>query len=148
MNKQYNVRMTGIKSAVDAMTAASVGRSNNTGTIDVPVPGSLVSKTFSSLANIPRHKVNKLVSEARPMLGGARKCKEIWLAIQKADFRKEGLLNEANIRLVFQQKRGIIYEILRISSPQELLDVFDLGGDGVLNEDEQMLIFLTVKEKM
>ena len=82
------------------------------------------------------------------MLGGARKCKEIWLAIQKADFRKEGLLNEANIRLVFQQKSGIIYEILRLSSPQEFLDVFDLGGDGVLNEDEQMLIFLTVKEKM
>ena len=36
------------------------------------------------------------------MLGGARKCKKIWDAIRKADFRKEGLLNEANIKLIFE----------------------------------------------
>ena len=97
---------------------------------------------------MPRHKVNKLVSEARPLIGGARKCKEIWHAIQKADFRKEGLLNEANIRLVFEQRREHIYDMLRLSSPNEFLDVFDMGGDGVLNEDEQMLIFILIKEKM
>lgn len=78
----------------------SVGRSN-TGTVDGALPGSM-HKTFSSLANVPRHKVNKLVSEARPLIGGARKCKEIWQAIRKADFRKEGVLNEANIRLVYE----------------------------------------------
>mmetsp|Transcript_33802 Transcript_33802/g.44639 ORF Transcript_33802/g.44639 Transcript_33802/m.44639 type:complete len:95 (+) Transcript_33802:26-310(+) len=83
----------------DAVTM-SVGRSN-TGTIDGHIAGSLGQKTYSSLANVPRHKVNRLISEARPLIGGARKCKEIWQAIQKADFRKEGLLNEANIRLVF-----------------------------------------------
>jgi len=37
------------------------------------------------------------------MLGGAKKCKEIWNAIRKADFRNEGILNEANINLVFQK---------------------------------------------
>jgi hypothetical protein len=36
-------------------------------------------------------------------LGGARKCKEIWMGIRKADFRKEGILNETNIDLVFQK---------------------------------------------
>ena len=126
----------------------SIGRSN-TGTVDgQQIAGSLGQKTFSSLANVPRHKVNKLVSEARPLIGGARKCKEIWQAIQKADFRKEGLLNEANIRLVFEQRREHIYDMLRLSSPNEFLDVFDMGGDGVLNEDEQMLIFILIKEKM
>ena len=92
--------------------------------------------------------MNKLVSEARPLIGGARKCKEIWHAIQTADFRREGLLNDTNIRLVFDARQDHIYDMLRISTPQEFLDVFDLGGDGVLNEDEQMLIFTCVKEKM
>ena len=127
----------------------SVGRSNNTGTADGhQIAGSLGQKTFSSLANVPRHKVNRLVSEARPLIGGARKCKEIWQAIQKADFRKEGLLNEANIRLVFEQRREHIFDLLRLNTPNEFLEVFDQGGDGVLNEDEQISIFSLVKEKM
>ena len=126
----------------------SIGRSN-TGTVDgAQVASSLGQKTFSSLANVPRHKVNKLVAEARPLIGGARKCKEIWQAIRKADFRKEGLLNEANIRLVFEQRREHIHDLLRLSTPNELLEVFDQGGDGILNEDEQILIFMIVKEKM
>ena len=126
----------------------SVGRSQ-TGTADGhQLAGSLGQKTFSSLANVPRHKVNKLVSEARPLIGGARKCKEIWQAIRSADFRKEGLLNDANIRLVYEQRRNHIYDLLRLATPQEFIEVFDMGGDGVLNEDEQMLIFQVAKEKM
>jgi hypothetical protein len=58
----------------------SMGRSN-TGTIDGHNMHGSLQKTFSSLANVPRHKVNKLVAEARPLIGGARKCKEIWQAI-------------------------------------------------------------------
>ena len=82
------------------------------------------------------------------MIGGARKCKEIWQAIRKADFRNEGLLNEANIRLVFEKCRDHIIDLLRINNPTEFLDVFDAGGDGVLNEDEQIMIFQCTKEKM
>ena len=82
------------------------------------------------------------------MIGGARKCKEIWQAIRKADFRNEGLLNEANIRLVFEKCREHIYDLLRLTTPHEFLDVFDSGQDGVLNEDEQMMIFQCTKEKM
>ena len=107
-----------------------------------------ITKTFSSLANIPRHKRQKLILECRPMIGGARKCKEIWQAIRKADFRNEGLLNEANIRLVFEKCREHIYDLLRINSPPEFLDIFDSGCDGVLNEDEQIMIFQCTKEKM
>jgi len=60
---------------------ASVGRSN-TGTVEGnQLAASIGQKTFSSLANVPRHKVNRLVTEARPLIGGARKCKEIWQAI-------------------------------------------------------------------
>jgi len=34
--------------------------------------------TLSTLANYPRAKINKLISESRPLIGGARKCKNIW----------------------------------------------------------------------
>ena len=126
----------------------SVGRSQ-TGTADGHlIAGSLGQKTFSSLANVPRHKVNKLVSEARPLIGGARKCKEIWHAIVNADFRKEGRLNDANIRLVFEQRREHIFDLLKLSTPGEIIEVFDMDGDGILNEDEQIRIFQAVKEKM
>jgi len=43
------------------------------------------------------------VNEAKPMLGAARKCKEMWTAIRVADFRKEGVLNETNIKLLFDK---------------------------------------------
>ena len=63
---------------------SSVERTNVTGgTGTVDARGSLgnsggITKTFSSLANIPRHKRQKLINESKPMIGGARKCKEIW----------------------------------------------------------------------
>lgn len=37
-----------------------------------------VGQTLSTLANYPRHKIVKLISESRPLIGGARKCKQIW----------------------------------------------------------------------
>ena len=106
------------------------------------------TKTFSSLANIPQHKIRKLKEEAKSMIGGARKCKEIWAAIRKADFRNEGLLNETNIKLVFEKCQSHIFDLLRISTPTEFIEVFDYGGDGLLNEDEQVLLFSIIKEKM
>ena len=82
------------------------------------------------------------------MIGGARKCKEIWAAIRKADFRKEGVLNETNIKLVFEKCQQSIFDLLRLDSPMQFIEVFDVGGDGLLNEDEQILLFTIVKEKM
>ena len=38
--------------------------------------------------------------------------------------------------------------MLRINTPNEFLEVLDQGGDGALNEDEQILIFSLIKEKM
>lgn len=45
------------------------------GTSGIGGPGA----TLSTLANYPKAKINKLISEARPLIGGARKCKQMWL---------------------------------------------------------------------
>ena len=41
-----------------------------------------------------------------------------------------------------------IYDCLRLTTPNEFLEVFDQGGDGQLNEDEQISVFSLIKEKM
>jgi hypothetical protein len=74
------------------------------GTSGMPGPGA----TLSTLANYPKAKINKLISESRPLIGGARKCKQIWHAIKKADFRKEGNINETNLKLVFESCKQIV----------------------------------------
>lgn len=41
------------------------------GTSGIPGPNA----TLSTLANYPKAKITKLIAEARPLIGGARKCK-------------------------------------------------------------------------
>lgn len=107
------------------------------------------SVTYSTLANVPKAKRMKIVQESKALLGAAKKCKEIWNAIRKADFRKEGILNEANMQLVFEGKnKQHISDMLRVSSVEEFIALFDRDRDGFLNEDEQISIFSLVKEKM
>lgn len=42
-----------------------------------------------------------------------------------ADFRKEGILNEKNIELIYENKKVIINDLLKIYTALEFLDVFD-----------------------
>ena len=45
-------------------------------------------------------------------------------------------MNETNINLVFEKNKEIIYDLLRISTAADFVDVFDMDRDGFLNEDE------------
>lgn len=45
--------------------------------------------------------------------------------MRKADFRKEGVLNEKNIQLVYEQKKNVINDLLKIQSSEEFIEVFD-----------------------
>lgn len=73
-----------------------------------------VGVTFSTLANVPKAKRMKILSESKAMIGGAKKCREIWNAIRAADFRNEGTMNETNMNLVFEKNKDNIYDLLRI----------------------------------
>ena len=55
--------------------------------------------------------------------------------MRRADFRKEGILNEANIQIIYENKKKLINNLLKISSVKEFLLVFDEDQDGFLNED-------------
>jgi len=50
--------------------------------------------------------------------------------------------------LVFEKNKETIYDLLRIQTASDFVDVFDMDRDGFLNEDEQILIFSLIKTKM
>ena len=68
--------------------------------------------------------------------------------MRKADFRNEGVLNEKNISIVYEKNKSIIVELLKISSCEDFFFVFDEDQDGFLNEDEQIMIFTIIKERI
>lgn len=45
--------------------------------------------------------------------------------MRKADFRQEGYLNDKNIQLIYEKKKKIIDDLLKINTVEEFLDVFD-----------------------
>ena len=68
--------------------------------------------------------------------------------MRRADFRKEGILNEANIQIIYENKKRIINNLLKINSVKEFLLVFDDDQDGFLNEDEQILVFTIIAKRI
>ncbi len=68
--------------------------------------------------------------------------------MRRADFRKEGILNETNIQIIYQNKKKIINMLLKISSVSEFISVFDEDQDGFLNEDEQILVFTIIAKRI
>ena len=46
---------------------------------------------------------DRLVAEARPLLNTHHRCKEIWHAMQQADFKRIGRLDDAAISIFFNR---------------------------------------------
>ena len=68
--------------------------------------------------------------------------------MRRADFRKEGILNEANIQIIYDSKRKAINNLLKINSVEDFLSVFDSDQDGFLNEDEQIMVFTIIAKRI
>ena len=88
------------------------------------------------------------VTEGENLINSTKKCEELWEEMRKADFRKEGILNETNIQLIYEKKKKTINDLLKIASADEFLLVFDEDTDGFINEDEQILVFSLIKERI
>jgi len=46
--------------------------------------------------------------------------------MRRMDFRKEGLLNEKNIQLIYENKKASLNDLLKLSNAEEFIDVFDI----------------------
>ena len=89
-----------------------------------------------------------IISEATPLLSAHIACKDLWAALAVADYSKEGVLNDAAVAVLFNKERTKFTELLQVASSEELHQLLDENEDGFLNEDEQLLMFSLIKERM
>lgn len=101
---------------------------------------------FSSSVNAQTRL--KVIAEAKPLLDAQLKCKEIWHSLQIADYKKVGSLNDAALRILMDKQGKNLMELLLVKNVEDILDLLDEDEDGFLNEDEQIMIFSTIKERM
>lgn len=104
--------------------------------------------TVKFSTSIDSNRRAKIKSEAKPLLKANIKCREIWQALQIADYKKEGVLNEPALEVLLEKQGKNMHDLLAVKSTEEILDLLDEEELGFLNEDEQILIFSVIKERM
>ena len=74
---------------------------------------------------------------------------KLWQDLSKENrMQNECMLNEKQTKKIYQINREGFKNMLNLQKDQEMCDLFDHDQDGYLNEDEQVLIFSTLKSKM
>lgn len=68
--------------------------------------------------------------------------------MRKSDFTSNRQLGLKLIEKIYEKHKEDIIDQLQINSAAEFLLVFDSDNDGFLNEDEQILVFSVLKEKI
>lgn len=105
--------------------------------------------TYTSFSTSINPNIKKqLVSDAGPLLLAPESCRKIWEALQMSDYKKEGILNEQALEVLFNSQGPLLKDLLQVNSPEELLNLLDEEGLGYLDEDSQILIFSIIKERM
>jgi hypothetical protein len=108
----------------------------------------LLSANTNLTNSISLQRKAKVLNEARPLLAGHLKCREIWAALQLADYKKEGVLNDAALTVFYEKQANNLRDLLNMNSIEDLQDLLDNDEDGFINEDEQIMLFSVIKERM
>jgi hypothetical protein len=85
---------------------------------------------------IDANRRSKLLAEARPLLQTHTRCRELWHALQQADFKQTGRLDDNAVQLLWDRKQKILQELLLVDSVEAMKDLIDEDEDGYWNEDE------------
>ena len=56
------------------------------------------------------------MSEASILLNAHLKCRDIWVALQLADYKKEGALNDAAVSVLYDSQKYLFQELLIVRS--------------------------------
>ncbi|KAM3141064.1 hypothetical protein pb186bvf_006865 [Paramecium bursaria] len=108
----------------------------------------LQQSNYSAISQLPRHVINLIKAEGDAYLSAPQKCEKIWNEMRRNDFVTDALLNFVTIQRIFDSCRAEIFQMLKIQNETDFFELFDQDHDGVLNEDEQILVFSLVKEKI
>lgn len=86
--------------------------------------------------------------DAKPLLVAHKTCRQIWKDLRGADYKNLGYLDDVAIGLLFDRQSRNLGELLQVGSAEELQLLIDEDTDGYWNEDEQILLFSVIKERM
>lgn len=92
------------------------------------------SSNLNPLASIHPSVISKIKKEAEMYESASAKCSAIWEALKKNDIAGFQL-SEKVIEVIFKQFESDLYNLTKITSLKEFMQIFDLDKDGVLNED-------------
>jgi len=104
--------------------------------------------TFNVLSQLPKTIRQNITRDGDMLINAPEWCEEIWKTMRKNDFASQGTLNLPIVANIFNSHHKKIEKMLNIQSVEQLFDIMDTDEDGTVNEDEQILIFSIIKEKM
>ncbi|CAD8148976.1 unnamed protein product [Paramecium octaurelia] len=114
----------------------------------ITVSAKLQQSNYSAISNLPKHVISQIKREGDLYIQAADKCEKIWNEMRKNDFITDAQLNFITVQRVFDACRTEIVQLLKLQNDQDFFELFDQDNDGILNEDEQILVFSVIKEKM
>lgn len=92
------------------------------------------------------HSVSQLLSDAQDMQDAAARCDSMWLQLRRtASGTSLTYLDAVNL---VQKHAESLQKLLLVSNADELMELMDADQNGHLDEDEQLLLFSLVKERM
>lgn len=108
----------------------------------------LHGETFNTVSQLPKHVRQTIISDGEILVNSPKWCEEIWKTMRKNDFATQGALNLPIVENIYNAHERKFEKMMGCESAQELFEMMDADTDGSINEDEQILIFSVIKEKM
>ncbi|KAM3145583.1 hypothetical protein pb186bvf_002357 [Paramecium bursaria] len=107
----------------------------------------LQQTNFSALSTLPRNLINYINSEGDIYMTAPKRCAKLWIEFRRQDFTNVQIPYKVS-QQIFDRCKEDFVQLLKLNNHQDFFDLFDQDNDGFLNEDEQILVFSVIKEKM
>lgn len=90
--------------------------------------------------------VSLLLSEAQDLLDASSRCDTIWAQLRRSESGTHLTYRDAAI--LVQHHSESLRKLLLVTSAEELMELIDQDQNGHLDEDEQLMLFSLIKERM
>ncbi|CAD8067432.1 unnamed protein product [Paramecium sonneborni] len=112
------------------------------------ISAKLQQSNYSAISNLPKHVIRQIKCEGELYIQASGKCQKIWNEMRRNDFVTDAQLNFITVQRIFEICRTEFVQLLKLQNDKDFFELFDQDNDGILNEDEQILVFSVIKEKM
>lgn len=90
--------------------------------------------------------VSQLLSEAQDLLDASSRCDGMWAQLRESQAGTS--LTYRDAAALIQHHSDSVRKLLLVTTPEELMELMDQDQNGHLDEDEQLMLFSLIKERM